>query len=231
MLQQPQAPLHDHILQHRSRRHVDGVALSSHDDDRALEDHPASKVNRPRNGQMIQLEDLRDRRDTFLEGRNLFEVRPKFDQGCGTEAIGIHDELAMLESVKVGFHQHEIGAGFDGQEASTRDIDTMSVVEVTDGGTDGGFELDNGNVGFSLFVGRDGFIVGDDFHFELLFLDHTFDSFEVDPDVVGIEVLEFLDRLELVDVLFGDLGNFEESDGTVVVDDGATFDISFGFVC
>ena len=53
---------------------------------------------------------------------------------------------------------------------------------------------------------------------------------EVQPDVVGVEVLEFLDRLELVGVLFGNLSDFKKTDRALVIDDGSTLDICLGLV-
>ena len=63
-----------------------------------------------------------------------------------------------------------------------------------------------------------------------LLLDNTLDGLEVHPDVVGVEVLELLDGLELVDVLLGDLGDLEQAGLALVVDDGTTLDIGLGLV-
>ena len=106
----------------------------------------------------------------------------------------------------------------------------MGVVEVTDGGSDGGLELDDADIGLALLVGRDGLAVGDDLHGKLVVLDNTLDSAEVHPDVVGVEVFELLDRLELVDVLLWHLGDFEEAGLALVIDDSTTLDVCLGLV-
>jgi hypothetical protein len=88
------------------------------------------------------------------------------------------------------------------------------------------------DIGLTLLVGGDALAVGNDFHAELVVLDDTLDGSQVHPDVVGVEVLELLDGLELVDVLLGDLSDLEEAGLglALVVDDGATLDISLGLV-
>ena len=179
---------------------------------------------------MIQLQDLRDAGDAFLEIAHLFEIRAQLDERRGAEAALVDDELAVLEAVQIRLHEHEVRAGLDGQEAAARHVDAVGVFEVPDGGPDRRFQLDDVDVGFALFVGRDGFVVGDDFHLELVVFHHALDGFEVEPDVVGVEVFEFLDRFELVRVFLGDLRDLEQAHGAFVVDDGAAFDVGFGLV-
>jgi hypothetical protein len=86
------------------------------------------------------------------------------------------------------------------------------------------------DIDLTLLVGGDALAVGDDLHAELVVLDNTLDGAQVHPDVVGVEVL--LDGLELVDMLLGDLSDLEEAGLglALVVDDGATLDISLGLV-
>jgi hypothetical protein len=67
------------------------------------------------------------------------------------------------------------------------------------------------DIGLTLLIGGDALAVGNDLHAELVVLNNTLDSAQVHPDVVGVEVLELLDGLELVDVLLGDLGDLEEA--------------------
>lgn len=136
----------------------------------------------------------------------------------------------MLQCVEIRLDEHKVGAGLDGQESTTGNVDTVGVVEVTDSSTDSGLELNNGDIGLSLLVTGDGLAVGDNLHLELIVLHHTLDGLEVKPDVVCVEVLELLDRLELVDVLLGNLGNFEQADRALVVDNGTTLDIGLGLV-
>jgi hypothetical protein len=67
------------------------------------------------------------------------------------------------------------------------------------------------DIGLTLLIGGDALAVGNDLHAELVVLDNTLDSAQVHPDVVGVEVLELLDGLELVHMLLGDLGDLEEA--------------------
>ena len=107
----------------------------------------------------------------------------------------------------------------------------MCVFEVTNGSTNGSLELNNAEISLSLLVSWNGFLIGNDLHLKLVSLDNPLDGSEVHPDVVGVEVLELLDGLELVDVLLGNLSNFEQLSSALVVNDRATLDISLGLVC
>ena len=179
---------------------------------------------------MVEFEDARDAGDVCRKVRDLLEIGAQLDEWRRTEAVRVHYELAMLEGVEIGLDQHEVGAGLYGQETATRNVDSVAVLKVTDRSTDGGLELDDRDVGLSLLISGNGLCVGDDLHFESVLLHNTLDSAQVHPDVVGVEVLELLDRLELVDVLLGDLGNFQKTCSAVVVNDGTTLDISLGLV-
>jgi hypothetical protein len=78
----------------------------------------------------------------------------------------------------------------------------VCTVEVADGSTDGSLELDDGDVGLALLVSRNGLLVGNDLHGELVVLDNAFNGLEVQPDVVGVEVLEFADAEVDISKLF-----------------------------
>lgn len=136
----------------------------------------------------------------------------------------------MLEAVEVGLDQQQVGASLDGKEATTGNVDTVGVLEVADGGTNSSLKLVDGLVGLTFLVSRDGLLVGNNLHLELVLLDNTLNGAKVHPDVIGVEVLELLDGLELVDVLLGHLGDFKETDLALIVDDCTTLDIGLGFV-
>ena len=118
----------------------------------------------------------------------------------------------MLQGVQVRLDEHQIGAGLDWQETPAGNVDTVSIVEMTNGGSNGSLKLDNRDIRLALLVGWDGLVVWDDLHLELVVLHNSLDGLQVQPDVVGIEVLEFLDRLELVDVLLWHLSDFKKAD-------------------
>ena len=230
MLEKSQATLDDNVLEDGTRGDVDGLTLAGDNDDGTLAGDATAEVDGTSDGQVVELEDLGDAGNAALEARDLLEVTTELDEGSGAEAVGVHDELTVLEGVEVRLDEHQVGAGLDGKETTAGDVDTVCVVEVADGGTDGGLELDDADIGFALLVGGDRLAIGDDLHGELVVLDDALDGAEVHPDVVGVEVLELLDRLELVDVLLGDLGNLKKSWLALVVNDCATLDVGLCLV-
>ena len=230
MLEQAERSLDDNVLKDGARRNINGAALGGDNNNGTLECHTTAQVDRTSDGKVVKLENLGDGRNVLLEVGNLLEVAAELDQRSVSEAGGAHLQLAVLKGVQIGLDEHKVGAGLNGQETATGNVDTVGVVEVTNGSTDGGLELNDGNIGLALLVARDGLAVGDNLHLELVVLNNALDGVEVEPDVVSVEVLELLDRLELVDVLLGDLGNFEQADRALVVNDGTTVDIGLGLV-
>lgn len=105
---------------------------------------------------MVELENIGDGAEALLEVGNLqekdqyqfgyqlgatdlLEVVAELDNGGLTKlTVGVHDKLAMLERVQVAGDQQEIRAALDWQEAATGNIDTVSSLEVLDGGANGG---------------------------------------------------------------------------------------------
>ena len=225
MLQESQMSGHDDVLKHGARRNVDGATVGRDDDDGALERHFPAKVDSTGDCEVIELDDVRDARNAGLEAGDFLKVTAELDERGRAEAVRVHDKLAVLKSVEVRLDQHEVRAGLDRQESAAGNVDTMGIAEVPDGSADGGLELENAYVGLALLVCRDGLFVGDDFHAKLVVFNHALDRTEVHPDVVGVKVLELLDRLELVDMLLWHLGDFQQADGTLVVDYGATLDV------
>lgn len=96
MLQDPQASLHNNILQGASRWDIDGATLGGDNDDSTLQDNASGKVHISGDGEMIELDDLGDGRDALLELCYLLEVCAELDQWCRTEAVRIHHELAVF---------------------------------------------------------------------------------------------------------------------------------------
>ena len=99
VLQKSQTSLHDDVLQDTSWWHVDGAALCRHNDDGSLEGDTAAEVDSTGNGKVVELDDLWDAWDTGLEAGNLLEVVSELDKGSVTESVGVHHELAVLQSV------------------------------------------------------------------------------------------------------------------------------------
>ena len=65
------------------------------------------------------------------------------DGGRLEHALLVDDELAMLERVDVALDEQEIGAALYRQETLARNIDAVGVLEVLDGSTSSGLELDD----------------------------------------------------------------------------------------
>src|SRR5690606_6132079 len=120
------------------------------------------------------------------------------------------------QRVEIGLDKNEVRASLDGQEALARNVDTMGILEVPNGSTDSSLELKDADVRLALADG-DGLGVGNNLELELASLDNTLDSLQVEPNVVGVEVLELLDGLELLNMFLGNLGNFEKPDSALVV--------------
>ena len=91
---------------------------------------------------MIQLDNLRDLLEPLLELSDLLEVITKLDNRCGLEhPLLVDDKLTVLQRVDVTLDEKQVGTTLDGQETATRNVDTMGVVEVLDGGTSSSLEL------------------------------------------------------------------------------------------
>lgn len=193
MLQQAQGALDNNVLQNGARRDINRAALGGHNNNCALERHATAQVDGTSNGEVVQLQNLGDRRNVLLEVGNLLEVAAQLDKRGIAEAVGAHLKLAVLECVQIRLDQHQVRARLDGQEATTRHVDTVCVLEVANGGTDGRLELDNRNVRLALLVAGNRLAVGDNLHLELVVLDHALNRPQVQPNVVGVEVLELLD--------------------------------------
>jgi hypothetical protein len=96
---------------------------------------------------------------------------------------------------------------------------------MSDGCTDGSLQLQDIQVALAFFISADSLFVGNNFHLQFVIFDNTFDGLQVEPNVVCVEILELFDTLEFLDMIRGDLGDFQESDGTFVVDDCTSLDI------
>lgn len=100
----------------------------------------------------------------------------------------------------------------------------MRVLKVLDRRSDRRLELDHRLPRVRSLV------VDDNLKVHSVVVHHTLHSPEVDPQVVRVEDLELAHRLEVLDVVRGDLCDLEETYLTLVVDEGAAFDIRLGLV-
>jgi len=200
---------------------IDARTLIGDNDDGSTKSDVTSEPNIARNCQVIQLKEVGHSAEPLLEVNELLESVAEFNDGSlGEHAVGVHDELAVLKAVKIAGNQKQIGAALDRQEARSRNVDTMSTLEVLDGSTDGSLELDDW-----LAIIRN-LVVDDDIKFHSTAVHYAFERMEVNVHRVGVEVLELPNRLEVLDVLRRHLSDFEQADSALVIDDGTTLDVS-----
>lgn len=106
----------------------------------------------------------------------------------------------------------------------------MSAVEMSDCGTNGSFQLQDIQIALSLFICTHGLHIGDDFQLQFMIFDDSFDGFQVEPNIICIEILEFLDTFEFLDVVRWYLSDFQKSHISIIIDDGAALNIGFCLV-
>jgi len=116
-----------------------------------------------------------------------------------------HCQLSVLKRVKTALDQQEIGTALYGQESGSGNVDTDGVpvgqnprnqraidlsdpqprdpLEVLDGGTDSGLELDDG------FSAGSDLVVDNNLKVQLFVVEHTLDGATLHVQVVGVEDL------------------------------------------
>ena len=68
----------------------------------------------------------------------------QFDNRCSLKhPLLVDNKLTMLQRINITLDQQQVTATLDWQESFTGDVDTMSVFEMLDGSSGGGFELDD----------------------------------------------------------------------------------------
>ena len=66
----------------------------------------------------------------------------QFDNRCSLKhSLLVNNKLPMLQRIYITFDQQQVTAALDWQESFTGDVDAMSVFEMFNGGSGGGFEL------------------------------------------------------------------------------------------
>ena len=91
---------------------------------------------------MVELDDLGDLLETLLELLDLLKVITKLDyRGRLEHPAFVQDQLTVLQRVNVTLDKEQVGARLDRKETGTRNVDTVSILEVLDGSTSGGLEL------------------------------------------------------------------------------------------
>lgn len=226
MVKNPEVAGDNLAVKDRPRGNINARALIRHNNYSSLESDIAAKVHISSDGEVIELEDVGDALEAGEVVTDGGELSAELDEGHrGELPVRVHHEGAMLELEEVGLHKEEVGGALDWQESRPGDVDSNGVLEVLDSGSDSGLELDGLLAGLG-----DGLGVDNDLEGELLGLDDALDGLEVDPEIVGVEDLELGDGLEVIHVVGGHLGDLEEADIALVVNQGSSLDVSAGLI-
>jgi len=121
----------DLVFQNRSSRNVDAVAVISDDDHGTFKYDPLAKPDVPRNGQMVQFQNIRNAIESRQVVGNLIELGSKFDEGSGGKhSFGVHDERAGVERVKIGHDEQQIRGLLNRQKTASGNVDAYGAFEV-----------------------------------------------------------------------------------------------------
>lgn len=228
MLQDTQGTGNHNVLQDRTIWNIDGLTLIDNDNHSSLQSDVSAQVDITSNSQVVQLQNLRHVRNSLLEVIDLLEVRAQLDQWVGKSISGrVQFQGTVLKEEQVRLHQKQVGTSLDRQESRSWNHNTVSTLKVSNGSTNSGLQLQDVDVGVSL---GDGLLVRNDLGLDAVGLHQSLDSTQVDPQVVGVEVLELLDTLEVLNVLLWHLSDFQQTHLAVVVDQGTTLDVGSGLV-
>jgi len=90
------------VLEDRSIGQIDPGAFIGNDDDGPAKGDVTPKPDVAGNGKVVQLQDVGNRAEAFLEIRELLEGIPKLDhRHRGKHALRVHHKLSVLERVQV----------------------------------------------------------------------------------------------------------------------------------
>ena len=91
----------------------------------------------------------------------LFKVVAEFDKRHGSKlSRRIGDEFTVMQTVQIRGDQEKIRSALDRQESISRYIDTVSIVEMLDGSTNGSLKLND------LFTRLSGLVVNNNFEIQ-----------------------------------------------------------------
>lgn len=208
------------VLDNGTCRDHNLIAGVCNHNDGAFESRICAKIDVTGNGEVIEFENIWDASEALQILTNLLKLCTELNDWGSRKLSGrVHDEAAGFEGVHVALNEHEIRGGLDRKEASTRHIDTASIVEVGDGGADGCFELND-------LLASNFLVVDNDVKLHFVGLHDALDGAKRDPDVVSVEDLELGDGLKLLDILGRDLGDLKKGHLSVIRDNGTTLDVS-----
>ena len=97
------------VLEHTAIGDVDALTLVRDDDNCSTQCDVATEIHIASDCQVVELDDGRDLLEALLELRDLLEVVAELDDRRSLEhALGVDDELTMLEGVDVTLDEEEV---------------------------------------------------------------------------------------------------------------------------
>ena len=104
--------------------------------------------------------------------RYLLEMISQFNNRCSLKhPLLVNNKLTMLQRIYITLDQQQVTATLDWQESFTRDVDAMSVFEMLNSGSGGGFELDDRVTLIGCFG------INDNFQFHTIVGHYLFESY------------------------------------------------------
>lgn len=172
MIQNPHITRHNLILQNRTGRNVNPIAVVRNDNHRAAKRNAPAERHVTADGQMVQINHVRHVREAGQKLANLAEmIVAQLDQRRGREhSLRRHHQRTGSQAVQIRHHQQQIGRLLDGQETRSRHIDADTTLEAFHRRTDGRFQLNHAQPVIERFV------VDDRLHVERLVGQHTIDG-------------------------------------------------------
>ena len=119
MVEDPEISGDDLVLEDGAGRDVDPVPLVGDDDDGALEHDALPEGDVAADGEVVQLDDVRDAAEALQELVDLLEVLvAQLDEGRRLEhPVGRHLEGPVRQGVEVAHDEQEVGGLLHGEEA------------------------------------------------------------------------------------------------------------------
>ena len=171
--------------EHNQFQILEGEVEGQRTDDGAPQGDVTSEVNIAGDGQVVELDDLRDLLESLLELRDLLKVVAQLDDRRRLELASlVDDKLTVLKRVNIGLDEEEVTATLDGEEPRARDVYTVAVPEVLDGRPGGGLELEHRRAIIHALR------VDDDLEIHCATLHYALECAQVDPQIVRVEDFE-----------------------------------------
>ncbi|GMT17579.1 hypothetical protein PFISCL1PPCAC_8876, partial [Pristionchus fissidentatus] len=199
---------------------VDALAVVRNDDYRTLQADVLAEGDVTGYGKVVELEQIRNALEAAEEVLHLVEAGSELDErGRGEGAELGQRQTAIVNVVEIGHEEEQIGGLLDGQEPGTGHVDATRALEVFNGGSGCGLQLDHVHAAVQVLR------VDDNLHFERLRLHVALHRAQMHPQVVRVEDSELGNTLELVHVVLGHLRNLEQHQTVLVLQSGSSLHV------